>query len=100
MDMELEAKGSIFEGRDEKQIILSKRELQQQEMKMALQAQIDEKNRKKEYEKQRALDEERRLEQRIRADLNLQGGEQGKPAAPSFNQNNQTMNVVGNRGKV
>ena len=75
MDMELEAKGSIFEGRDEKQIILSKRELQQQEMKMALQAQIDEKNRKKEYEKQRALDEERRLEQRIRADLNLQVGE-------------------------
>ena len=71
MDMELESKGSIFEGRDEKQIILSKRELQQQEMKMALQAQIDEKNRKKEFEKQRALDEELRLEQRIRADLNI-----------------------------
>ena len=51
MDIELESKGSIFQGRDEKGIILSKRELQQQEMKRDLQMQIDEKNRKKELEK-------------------------------------------------
>jgi hypothetical protein len=38
MDVELEKQGSIFQGRDEKQIIMSKREAQQQEMKDALQA--------------------------------------------------------------
>ena len=32
MDQELESKGSIFQGRDEKQIILNKREQQQKEM--------------------------------------------------------------------
>jgi hypothetical protein len=36
MDMELEKRGDIFAGRDEKNIILNKREMQQQEMKDAL----------------------------------------------------------------
>lgn len=60
MDMELERRGDIFIGRDEKNIIQNKREAQQQEMKDALQMQIAEKNRKKEIEKQkRAMEEER-----------------------------------------
>jgi hypothetical protein len=36
MDVELEKNGSIFQGRDEKNIIFSKREQQAQEMKNSL----------------------------------------------------------------
>jgi hypothetical protein len=51
--VELEKQGSIFGGRDEKGILLNKREAQAQEMKNALQQQIEEKARKKENEKRR-----------------------------------------------
>jgi hypothetical protein len=62
MDVELESKGSIFQGRDEKNILTSKREQQQFEMKQALQAQMEEKTRKKEAEKFRLQQEEMREE--------------------------------------
>ena len=51
IDLELEARGSIFQGRDEKTILTRKKEDSQQAIKEALQKQIDDKNRKKEEER-------------------------------------------------
>ena len=51
LDLELESRGTIFQGRDEKTILSKKKEDSQQAIREALQRQIDEKNRKKEEEK-------------------------------------------------
>lgn len=48
LDLELEANGSIFQGRDEKQILIAKKQMEQNAIKEALQRQIEEKNKKKE----------------------------------------------------
>ena len=70
VDLDLERNGNIlWQGRDEKQVMQHKREMEQQAMKEALQAQIDEKQRKKDMEKQRMKMEELRDEQRIIQDM-------------------------------
>ena len=51
LDLELESRGTIFQGRDEKTILYKKKEDIQQAIRESLQRQIDEKNRKKEEEK-------------------------------------------------
>jgi hypothetical protein len=55
IDLELEARGTIFGGRDEKAILFKKKEDAQQQMKEALLMQIEEKNRKKEEEKKKVI---------------------------------------------
>ena len=52
-DLELESRGTIFQGRDEKMILIQKKEFNQQATREALLRQIDERNKKKEEEKQR-----------------------------------------------
>jgi len=71
MDIELE-KQSIFQGRDEKNIMLNKREQQQKEQRDYLMQQIEEKTRKKELEKQARKQEDARDEMRVRHELGLQ----------------------------
>ena len=53
LDIELESRGTIFQGRDEKTILIKKKEDNQQAIREALQKQIEEKNKKKEEEKAR-----------------------------------------------
>ena len=66
LDIELEKQGSIFGGRDEKQVMAMKKEEQRRAMHLELQKQIEEKQRKKDMQKERERLEELRDEQRIR----------------------------------
>ncbi len=70
IDLELESRGTIFQGRDEKTILSKKKEDSQQAIREALQRQIDEKNKKKEEEKQRErqfqLADDHRIKQELR----------------------------------
>lgn len=69
LDLELESKGSIFQGRDEKSIILNKKKDEQNAIKEALQKQIEEKNRKKEEEKARERELVAREEARMKNEV-------------------------------
>jgi uncharacterized membrane protein len=69
IDFTLESRGSIFSGRDEKDILQKKREREQQEMRVALDCQINEKLKRKQNEKHRELEDFRKDEARIRKDL-------------------------------
>lgn len=69
LDIELESRGTIFQGRDEKSILNRKKEDSQQAIRDALQKQIEEKNRKKEEDKQRERMLQIQEEQRVRNEL-------------------------------
>ena len=66
LDLELESKGSIFQGRDEKTILIRKKEDSQQAIREALQRQIDEKSRKKEEEKMKMREQDWKDEMKIK----------------------------------
>ena len=67
-DLELEARGTIFQGRDEKAIMMKKKQDEQNAIKEALQKQIEEKNRRKEEEKQKERDLQAKEDARIRVE--------------------------------
>lgn len=68
-DLELEAKGSIFSGRDEKMILAHKKELEKQRMKEELEKQIEEKKRKQDEEKRKRREVEMIEEERVKREL-------------------------------
>ena len=68
-DLELEARGSIFSGRDEKMILANKKEFEKQRMKEELERQIEEKKRKKDDEKRKIREIDMQEEQRVRREL-------------------------------
>ena len=69
LQKELESRGSIFTGRDEKSILIRKRQEERQKMKEDLERQIEEKKRQKEEEKQRELHFEKLEEERIKREI-------------------------------
>lgn len=69
IDQELESRGSIFSGRDEKSILIRKRNIQQQHMREELLRQIEEKKRREDDEKKRRMKEELEEEQRIKQEM-------------------------------
>ena len=69
IDQELESRGSIFSGRDEKSVLMQKRNLQQQHMREELLRQIEEKKLRDEEVKQKKLQEDLQDEFRIKKEL-------------------------------
>lgn len=69
IDLELESRGSIFSGRDEKSILIRKRNIQQQHMREELLRQIEEKKKREDDEKKRRIKEEQDEEQRIKQEM-------------------------------
>lgn len=69
IDQELESRGSIFSGRDERSILVRKRNLQQQHMREELLRQIEEKKQREADQKQRKMAEEVEEEKRIAVEL-------------------------------
>jgi hypothetical protein len=69
IDQELESRGSIFSGRDEKSILIRKRNIQQQHMKEELLRQIEEKKTRDEQIKKKRQEEEMKEELRMKQEL-------------------------------
>lgn len=69
VDLELESRGSIFSGRDEKSILVYKRNLEQQKMREELLKQIEEKKKREEDQKRKLKEEEMNDEFRINREL-------------------------------
>ena len=69
LDLELESRGTIFQGRDEKAILIKKKQDEQNAIKEALQKQIEEKNRKKEFEKAKEKEFQAKEEERIKNEV-------------------------------
>lgn len=67
-DLELEARGTIFQGRDEKAIMMKKKQEEQNAIKEALQRQIEEKNKRKEDAKAK----ERELQAKEEAQMKVE----------------------------
>ena len=102
-DLELEARGSIFQGRDEKTILIRKKEDSQQAIKEALQKQIDEKNRRKEEEKAKNTYYDLKEEQRLANEFNNNNANVSAPieliAGRKTQYNNQHQHsIVGSGG--
>jgi hypothetical protein len=77
IDQELESRGSIFSGRDEKSILIRKRNIQQQHMREELLRQIEEKKKREEESKKKRLEDELREENRIKQELEQLHQEEG-----------------------
>ena len=75
IDQELESRGSIFSGRDEKSILIRKRNIEQQHMREELLRQIEEKKNREEDIKKRKRDEDMREEMRIKQEIQQYGDE-------------------------
>jgi hypothetical protein len=75
IDQELESRGSIFSGRDEKSILIRKRNIEQQNMREELLRQIEEKKNREEDIKKRKRDEDMREEMRIKQEIQQFGNE-------------------------
>lgn len=84
VDLELESRGSIFSGRDEKSILVYKRNLEQQKMREELLKQIEEKKKREEDHKRKLKEEEMKEEFRINRELN-QINSDNQPAFSSSN---------------
>lgn len=69
IDQELESRGSIFSGRDEKSILIRKRNIQQQHMREELLRQIEEKKRREDEIKKRKMEEDLEEENRIQEEI-------------------------------
>lgn len=69
IDQELESRGSIFSGRDEKSVLTQKRNLQQQHMREELLRQIEEKKQRDEQQKKKRLEQDMKDEFRIQKEL-------------------------------
>uniref|UniRef100_A0A7S3KG80 Uncharacterized protein n=1 Tax=Euplotes crassus TaxID=5936 RepID=A0A7S3KG80_EUPCR len=69
IDQELESRGSIFSGRDEKSVLIQKRNLQQQHMREELLRQIEEKKMREEQVKKKQMEEDMKEEFRIKKEL-------------------------------
>ena len=93
LDLELESRGSIFQGRDEKAILIRKKQDEQNSIKEALQKQIEEKNRKKEEEKAKDREYNMKEDARMRNEV---------PYEPTFFKrktayaNHNQVSIVGN----
>ncbi|CDW76852.1 UNKNOWN [Stylonychia lemnae] len=94
IDIELESRGTIFQGRDEKSILIRKKEDNQQAIREALQRQIDEKNRKKEEEKNRERQFEIMEEQRIKQEISQEQPITNQGRKTIYNNHNQ-VSIVG-----
>ena len=70
IDQKLEVCGSVFSGRDEKEILKQRKKDQQNEIRMALEQQILEKKLIKDKEKLRRLENEKEEELRIQNEIN------------------------------
>jgi protein involved in temperature-dependent protein secretion len=68
-DLELEARGTIFQGRDEKAIMMQKKQEDQNAIKEALQRQIEEKNKRKEDEKAKEKELQAKEEARMKVEV-------------------------------
>ncbi len=77
IDQELESRGSIFSGRDEKSVLMQKRNLQQQHMREELLRQIEEKKNREESIKKRQQEQDMKDEFRIQKDLEQLGQDTG-----------------------
>lgn len=77
IDQELESRGSIFSGRDEKSILIRKRNIQQQHMREELLRQIEEKKKREEETKKKRMEEEIKEESRIKHELQQLHSEDG-----------------------
>lgn len=75
IDQELESRGSIFSGRDEKSILIRKRNIEQQHMREELLRQIEEKKNREEDVKKRKRDEDMREEMRIKQEIQQFGSD-------------------------
>jgi len=69
IDQQLESRGSIFSGRDEKSVLIHKRNLQQQHMREELLRQIEEKKARQEQIKKKQIEEDMKDEFRIKQEL-------------------------------
>ena len=69
IDQELESRGSIFSGRDERSILVRKRNLQQQHMREELLRQIEEKKNREQEIKKKRIEEDMQEEKRIEVEL-------------------------------
>ena len=69
IDQELESRGSIFSGRDERSILVRKRNLQQQHMREELLRQIEEKKKREDEIKKQRMHEDLIEEKRIEMEL-------------------------------
>jgi hypothetical protein len=77
IDQELESRGSIFSGRDEKSVLTQKRNLQQQHMREELLRQIEEKKQRDEIQKKKRLEQDMQDEFRIQKELEQLDKEDG-----------------------
>lgn len=77
IDQELESRGSIFSGRDEKSILIRKRNIQQQHMREELLRQIEEKKKREEENKKKRLEDELKEENRIKQELEQLHNQEG-----------------------
>ena len=80
IDQELESRGSIFSGRDERSILAQKRNLQQQHMREELLRQIEEKKRREDDKKKKRIEEELEEESKIKIELNRLNSTDGNEA--------------------
>lgn len=93
IDQELESRGSIFSGRDEKSILIRKRNIQQQHMREELLRQIEEKKKREDDIKKRKMEEDLIEESRIKQELqkfesdNPSLGDTNKQSVPKYYQN-------------
>ena len=69
IDQELESRGSIFSGRDEKSVLSNKRNIEQQHMREELLRQIEEKKKREEAIKKKKMDEDIKEELKIKQEL-------------------------------
>lgn len=93
LDLELESRGSIFQGRDEKAILVKKKQDEQTSIKEALLKQIEEKNKKKEEEKQKEKEFQAKEEARIKNEVPYEPTYFKRKTA--YNNHNQ-VSIVGN----
>lgn len=98
-DQTLESKGTIFQGRDEKQVIKEKKQSQAEALRQELEMQIQEKNRLKEIEQQKQKEREAKEDARIKKDLEeldlMDQEENDIPTKTIHKQFQQTHNIFG-----
>jgi hypothetical protein len=100
IDQELESRGSIFSGRDERSILVRKRNLQQQHMREELLRQIEEKKSRENDIKKKRMEEEMKEEKRIELELHkLNSNDEANPEETTtkrFSEKMQRENLAGN----
>ena len=102
IDQELESRGSIFSGRDEKSVLIQKRNIQQQHMREELLRQIEEKKQREEEVKQKKLQEDMKDEFRIQKEMEQQYANENPGFSKTtpknglnFNKDNETNELPG-----